>query len=447
MKDMTTGNIPRHLIFFAVPLILGNVFQLTYNAVDSIIIGRFCGKEQLAAIGIANPIMNILIFLIVGICLGAGVLMSEFFGAKKYTRLHHEISTTIILGFSFTILMAIFCFIFIKPILRLVSTPSSLIDNTAIYLRVVFCGLGFCFFYNIFATALRAVGDSRTPIVCVAISAIFNGILDYILVAIAGYGIKGAAISTIISQAISCVLCIGYIYKRQPLLCVKKADFILDPLLMKVTLGYSWATAMQQTVLYIGKVLVQSAVNPLGVDAIATFNAGTKIDDFAYQPGQSISHSMTTLIAQNRGAKLQTREKKGFAYGMIIEVIYGILILFCVMSLRGYLIRLFVDKSETQVIKMGEHYLFLMSCFYVLPCITNGLQGFCRGMGDMKVTLIATTTQMAARVGFSYLLAPIWNISGVATACFCGWICMLLYEVPTIIIMLCGKKSPWKTQP
>ena len=433
MTNMCKGSIPRHLFFYAVPLILGNIFQLTYNAVDSIILGRFSGKSALAAVGVANPIMNILIFLIVGICLGAGVLMSEFYGAGNYKRLKHEISTTITIGFIITLIMTISCIIFIRPILFLAKTPENLMAETSLYLRMVFGGLIFTFFYNIFATTLRAVGDSRTPIICVSISAVLNGVLDYILVAKFAQGIFGAAIATVTSQAVSCFLCTGYVYLKQPLLAVKISDFKVDSSLIKSTLSYSWATAMQQTVLHIGKLLVQSAVNPLGVDSIAAFNAGTKIDDFAYQPGQNIGHSMTTLIAQNRGAGLVKRERAGFKWGMLMEITYGICIFALVALSRGFLIRLFVNAEEINVIQLGKQYLLLMACFYVLPCITNGLQGFFRGMGNMKVTVICTTAQMIGRVGFSYLLAPKYGIPGIAWACFFGWILMLLVEVPQVI--------------
>ncbi|MCR5172538.1 MAG: polysaccharide biosynthesis C-terminal domain-containing protein, partial [Treponema sp.] len=216
MKDMTKGPITGHLISYAVPLILGNFFQLTYNAVDSIILGRFAGKVSLAAAGIANPIMNIMIFFIVGICLGAGILMSEFYGAHDEQKLKKEISTTITIGFIFTLFVSTLCFIFVKQILFLIRTPSELIEPTSHYLRIVFTGLLFTFFYNVFASTLRAVGDSSTPIICVAISAVLNGILDYVLVAIYGLGMTGAAFATIFSQAVSCFLCIGYVYIKEP---------------------------------------------------------------------------------------------------------------------------------------------------------------------------------------------------------------------------------------
>ena len=433
MKDMTQGSIVRHLIGFAVPLILGNFFQLTYNAVDSIILGRFAGKVSLAAAGIANPIMNIMIFFIVGISWGAGVLISEFYGAKNFEKLKHEISTTIAIGFVFTVCVSTVCFVFAVPLLRLVRSPAELIPPSAHYLRIVFCGLLFTFFYNMFAATLRAVGDSKTPIVCVAISAVINGILDFILVALFHWGMTGAAVATVASQAISCVLCIGYVYVREPLIAVRPREFKVDTALMGKTVSYSLATAMQQTVLYVGKLLVQSAVNPLGVDAIATFNAGTKIDDFCYQPEQSIGQAMTTLTAQNHGANNTRRMWLGLRKGLVIEFVYGMLIGAAVIVFRNQLMWLFAGDDEPNVMRLGRQYLFIMACLYTMPAITNGIQGFFRGCGNMKTTVAATTMQMIARAGFSLVLAPHFGIAGVAYACGIGWLVMMLFEVPLLV--------------
>lgn len=432
MKDMTQGGIARHLVGFAVPLILGNFFQLTYNAVDSIVLGRFAGKASLAAAGIANPIMNIMIFFIVGISWGAGVLISEFYGAKDFVKLKHEISTTIVIGFVFTLFVSTVCFVFALPLLRLVRSPHELIAPSAHYLRIVFCGLVFTFFYNMFAAALRAVGDSKTPIVCVAVSAVINGILDVILVAVLRLDMTGAAIATVAAQAISCLLCVGYVYRREPLIAVRPRECRVDAALMGKTISYSLATAMQQTVLYVGKLLVQSAVNPLGVDAIATFNAGTKIDDFCFQPEQSIGQAMTTFTAQNHGARNVRRMLQGLRRGVVIEFAYGVLIGMAVIAFRARLMWLFAGDGEPEVLRLGRRYLFIMACLYTMPALTNGFQGFFRGCGNMKTTVAATTTQMITRACFSLLLAPRLGIAGVAIACGIGWVAMMLFEVPLL---------------
>ena len=432
-KDMTQGSISRQLVTFAVPLILGNFFQLTYNAVDSIILGRFAGKEALAAAGIANPIMNIMIFCIVGISWGAGVLISEFYGRKDFARLKSEVSTTLVVGFAFTVIVSAACFALAVPILRLVRAPAQLRASSAWYLRIIFCGLPCTFFYNMFAAALRAIGDSKTPIVCVAVSAVLNGALDFVLVAVCGLGMTGAAVATVAAQAVACVLCVGFVYLRSPLVAVHPCDFHVDASLLRKTASYSLAGAMQQTVLYVGKLLVQSAVNPLGVDAIATFNAGTKVDDFCYQPEQSIGQAMTTLVAQNRGAGNYQRIRQGLWRGLLIEFGYGVLIGAAVIVLRGPLMHLFAGADEAEVLRLGRRYLLIMALLYTLPAVTNGIQGFFRGMGFMNVTVVATTVQMTARAGCSLLLAPRFGIAGIAISCGIGWFCMMVYEVPLLV--------------
>ena len=442
MKDFTVGKTYPQLINYAVPLILGNFFQLTYNAVDSIILGRFAGKECLAAVGIANPVMNIMIFLIVGICLGAGIIMSEFYGAKDEKKLKSEISTTITIGFAFTLVVSTICFIFVKPLLLAVRCPEDLIDHTANYLRIVFAGLVFTFFYNVYASALRSAGDSTSPIICVAISAVLNGILDFFLVAVCGLEMHGAAYATVASQFISCILIISYVYKKVPLLALKPKEFKIQRSLVMRTVNYSWATALQQCVLYVGKLLVQCAVNPLGVDAIATFNAGTKIDDFCYQPTQSIGHTITTFMAQNRGAKNPKRQREGFLKGLSLEWIYIFVTSVLVVLFRNRLIMLFAGKNEPEVLRLGSQYLFLMGCLYIFPATTNGIQAFFRGTGDVKVTVISTTTQIIFRVAFSFIFCPIFGILGTTYACLAGWLAMLAVELPIFFFAWKKLKKP-----
>lgn len=442
MKDFTVGKTYPQLINYAVPLILGNFFQLTYNAVDSIILGRFAGKECLAAVGIANPVMNIMIFLIVGICLGAGIIMSEFYGAKDEKKLKSEISTTIAIGFLFTLIVSTLCFIFVKQLLRAVRCPDDLIGHTANYLRIVFAGLVFTFFYNVYASALRSAGDSTSPIICVAISAVLNGILDFFLVAVCGLEMHGAAYATVASQFISCILIISYVYKKVPLLALKPKEFKIQRSLVMRTVNYSWATALQQCVLYVGKLLVQCAVNPLGVDAIATFNAGTKIDDFCYQPTQSIGHTITTFMAQNRGAKNPKRQREGFLKGLSLEWIYIFVTSVLVVLFRNRLIQLFTGKNEPEVLRLGSQYLFLMGCLYIFPATTNGIQAFFRGTGDVKITVISTTTQIIFRVAFSFIFCPIFGILGTTYACLAGWLAMLAVELPIFFFAWKKLKKP-----
>lgn len=430
---MTSGNISNHLIKFAVPLVLGNLFQLTYNAADSIIVGRYVGTSALAAVGTANPIMNIIIFLIVGICMGASVLMSEYFGSNDIKKFKREVSTTMIAGLIFTVIIIIVCVILIEPVLRLIQTPQEIISDATTYLRIIFFGLIFTFLYNVYASTLRSIGDSKSPLIFLVISAILNVVMDVIFVVYLKMGVAGAAIATVIAEMFSCLFCIIYVYKKVPLLHFSKHEIVLDKDLLKSTINYSSVTAMQQTCLYVGKVLVQSAVNPLGVEAIATFNAVNRVDDFAFTPQQSISSAMTTFLAQNRGAKKHDRIKRGLWTGLKIETLYWCIIALLVYFGANDLMNLFVPNEGSKVIELGVIYLQLMAFFYILPAWTNGIQGYFRGMGQLKVTLISTFSQMVGRVTFAYLLAPRLGIVGIALSCLAGWGIMLAYEVPVLI--------------
>ena len=280
---MTTGKTAKHLIKFAIPLVLGNIFQLTYNAVDSIIVGRFVGKDALASVGTANPIMNIITFFIIGICLGSSVLMSEFYGKGDLKTFKQEVSTAMIAGLLFTVSILFVCVIFARPLLMLIRTPNEILEEAAGYLRILFSGLLFIFLYNFYSSTLRSIGDTKTPLLFLIISSSLNVLFDLLFVVGFRMGVRGAALATILAQGICVLLCIGYVKKKIPLLHFSKNDIVFKKDLLKKTLSYSFVTAMQQSCLYIGKVLVQSAVNPLGVDTIASFNAVNRIDDHLYR--------------------------------------------------------------------------------------------------------------------------------------------------------------------
>lgn len=428
MMHMTEGNIPKQLAVYSVPLILGNLFQLTYNAVDSVIVGRFIGKEALAAVGTTGPIVNIVILGISGICIGAGVLMSEFFGAKDYPMLKKEMATTSVFGVFFSLILATLGILTAKPLLQLLSVPDEILDMSTTYLQITYLGVPFTYFYNSIAAALKSIGDSKTPLRFLAFAAILNAVLDLIFIGGLGFGIVCSATTTVIAEAVSALLCIWYVYNKIPVLQVKRSEFRIDEKLLKKTLNYGGVTAIQQSCQPIGKLLIQGAINPLGVDMIATFNAVSRIDDFAFTPQQSISHGMTTFVAQNRGAKKSERILQGFRYGMGLEFIYWIMICILILLLREPIMNLFVTEGNDQIIAFGSDYLFLMAFFYILPAFTNGMQGFFRGMGNMHITLVETFIQTSLRVIFTYIFASSMGINGVAYSCVIGWIAMLIFE-------------------
>ena len=426
-RKMTEGSVVRHLIAYALPLILGNFFQLTYNAVDSIVIGKYAGERALAAVSAANPVMTIVILGVSGISIGASVLMSRFFGAGDEKSLKREVATTVIFG-------AIASFAVFVPglacaggLLRLLRVPGEILEAAALYLRIIFVGFLFTFQYNILSASLRSVGDSRTPVVCLALASVLNGCLDVLFVAGFGWGVAGAGAATVIAQAVSAGLCFAYMQRRVAVLRLQWADMRVDRELLKETLKSGSVTALQQACQPIGKVLIQSVINAQGIAMIAAFNAVNRVDDFACIPEQSISSGMMTCIAQNRGAGQKGRVRETLRKGMLMEVAYGVFILLTVQLLKRPVMALFAAQDSAQMFQMGVDYLTYMAFFYILPGMTNGLQGFFRGMGEMKTTLAGTFIQISIRTAVVWLLVPRIGLTGAAWACAAGWTVMLLY--------------------
>ncbi|GAB5609815.1 MATE family efflux transporter [Allocoprococcus similis] len=432
-KDLTTGKIMPILVNFTVPLVLGNLFQLTYNAVDSIIVGHFVGKEALAAVGICNPISTLMILFLNGLCMGASILMGIQYGAKDYKTLHRQISTTMLSGVVFSFFLTLFCVVFAVPILHLLQVDASIMEMTRQYLRIIFMGLMFTFLYNFFSSTLRALGDSASPLYFLIISAVLNIFGDLFFVIVLKAGSNGCAISTVLSEALCCLFCVIYIQKKVPILRLGKKWLVFDSSLLKKTIAYGWASAMQQATVQMGKIAIQALVNTMGVSVAAAFAVVNRIDDFAITPEQNIAHAMTALMAQNKGAGKNDRMREGFRCGMILEIVYGVVVMVICLVFAGELMALFVKDEE--VIGHGVIYLHLIAVMYILPAITNAIQGFFRGIGDLKVTLMSSFTNMAVRVIAAAPMILLWNfgIEALPYSYLAGWVAMLLVETPLMI--------------
>ena len=432
-KDLTTGKIMPILVNFTVPLVLGNLFQLTYNAVDSIIVGHFVGKEALAAVGICNPISTLMILFLNGLCMGGSILLGIQYGAKDYKTLHRQISTTMLSGVVFSFFLTLFCVVFAVPILHLLQVDASIMEMTRQYLRIIFLGLMFTFLYNFFSSTLRALGDSASPLYFLIISAVLNIFGDLFFVIVLKAGSNGCAISTVLSEALCCLFCIIYIQKKVPILRLGKKWLVFDSRLLKKTIAYGWASAMQQATVQMGKIAIQALVNTMGVSVAAAFAVVNRIDDFAITPEQNIAHAMTALMAQNKGAGKNDRMREGFRCGMILEIVYGAAVMVICQVFAGELMALFVKDEE--VIGHGVIYLHLIAVMYILPAVTNAIQGFFRGIGDLKVTLMSSFTNMAVRVIAAAPMILLWNfgIEALPYSYLAGWVAMLLVETPLMI--------------
>lgn len=432
-KDLTTGKIMPILIRFTIPLVLGNLFQLTYNAVDSIIVGHFVGKEALAAVGICNPISTLMILFLNGLCMGASILMGMQYGAKDYDTLHRQISTTMLSGVIFSLILSTACILFARPILILMQADAGILSLTTEYLQIIFLGLVFTFLYNFFSSTLRALGDSNTPLYFLMISAVLNILGDLFFVVVLKAGSNGCAVSTVLSEALCCIFCVIYIQKKVPLLRLGKKWLVFDRSLLMRTIAYGWTSALQQATVQLGKLGIQAIVNTMGVSVAAAFAIVNRIDDFAYTPEQNIAHAMTALMAQNKGAGKKDRMREGFRCGMILEIIYGLIVFaLCFLFAREFMLCFIKDE---EVIGHGVIYLHLISLMYILPAVTNGIQGYFRGIGDLKITLISSFVNMGIRV---LAAAPLvfkmhLGIEALPYSYLAGWIAMLIVELPLLL--------------
>ena len=406
-KDMTTGPITPLLVNFTIPLVLGNLFQLTYNAVDSIIVGKFVGEDALAAVGTSNPLMTLAILFINGVCLGAGILVSLAFGAGNTELVERQVSTTAIAGSVFSLVFSLTCVILANPLLRLLQVPEEILPIAVNYLRIVFGGLLFTFFYNFLAATMRALGDSKSALYFLMISSVLNIGGDLFFVEVLDWGSEGCALSTVLSEALCCVFCLIYIRWKVPVLQLGRRWFIFDSSLLKKTISYGWTSAMQQATVQLGKIAIQAIVNT--------------------------SHATTTLMAQNRGANKKERVRASFFCGLKLEFLYAIFITAVCFFFAEPIIRLFV--TDAAVVHLGVRFLKLVSLFYLMPSLTNGIQGGFRGLGDLKITLNSSTLNMAGRVAAAavFVLLMKMDIEALPYSYVVGWILMLVYEAPMMV--------------
>ena len=435
MDDMTKGRPLGHLVKYAVPLLLGNLMQLMYNAVDSIIAGRFIGEDALAAEGIAAPVMNMVILLVSGITIGAGILMSEAFGAKDMARLRKLNGTTLVLGIISGSVVAVVGFILSRSILCLMDTPLSILDSTTWYLSITFLGVPFVFIFNSLSSGLKSVGDSKTPLLFLAFSSILNASLDLVFLGLLGFGIICSAVTTVVAEIVSAILAFWWMKKKNREISPSIGDMKLEKRTVLAILKYGGPTALQQAVQPCGKLFIQSAVNSLGVSAIAAFNASSRIDSFALIPEQGIAAAVATFIAQNRGGGKKERVMPGFRAGLALEICYALFIGAVVFFFRDIFVSLFVGGEAAEaVVREGSKYLYVMSFFYIFPSLTNLTQSFFRGCGKMYVTIAATFTQISFRTVFTFLLSSSIGIQGVAFASGIGWAAMLIWEIPYMLL-------------
>ena len=436
-KDLTKGNITQTLLFFAVPMILGNLLQQFYNITDMVIVGRFIGPDALAAVGSAYTLMTFLTSVIIGLCMGCGALFSLYYGAKKINELKESLWVSFWLILAVTLMIYIIVFSCTDGILQLLQTPAEIYEIMYDYIRVIFIGIGFTFLYNFFAFVLRAIGNSFLPLIFLAVSTVMNIVLDLWFVIGLHWGVAGAAAATVIAQAAAGVgiVIAAFIPNRKTaelpdtndqtsLIFPQKCHRRIRKEMIRKVGQYAFFTCLQQSVMNFGILMIQGLVNSFGTVIMAAFAAAVKIDTLAYMPVQEFGNAFSLFLSQNYGAGKKDRVRQGILVSVRISVLFCLIISAIVWIFARFFMEIFVDASETAIIDEGIRYLHIEGAFYWgIGCLFL-LYGLYRAIGKPNMSLVLTVISLGTRVALAYLLAPSTplGVTAIWWAIPIGWI-------------------------
>ena len=421
--ELTQGPVVRSMLRFAVPMILGNLLQQCYNVADTLIVGQFLGPDALAAVGSAFTLMTFLTSILLGLCMGSGAVFSIRFGQRDEKGLKEGICASFVFIAGLTLLLNVLAFVCMDGIRPFLRVPEALWGMMRDYLAVIFCGIIATFLYNYFASLLRAVGNSVTPLVFLAVSAGLNIILDLWFVLGLVRGVAGAAEATVISQYIVGIGIAIYTWVRCPRLRVNRAHWRIRWGCIREIAGFSILTCVQQSVMNLGILIVQGLVNSFGPAVMAAFAAAVKIDAFAYMPVQDFGNAFSTFIAQNYGAQKEGRIRAGLKAAVRTVLLFCIVISAAVWVFARPLMLLFVDAGESAIISEGVRYLRIEGAFYCgIGCLFL-LYGLYRAVGKPGMSVALTVISLGTRVALAYILSavPAFGIAGIWWSVPIGW--------------------------
>ena len=419
--DLTSGPVMSSMLRFAVPMILGNLLQQCYNVADTLIVGQFLGANALAAVGSAYTLMTFITSIMLGLSMGSGALFSIRFGERDYDRMKESMTASFVLIAGICIVLNVLVFLLIDQILWFLRVPDEVWDLMREYLVVIFYGIIATFLYNYFASLLRAIGDSRTPLIFLAISAVLNIVLDLWFVVGLERGVAGAAEATVISQYVSGVGLMAFTWFRKKELRPEKRHLRVTRRCLSEISSFSLLTCVQQSVMNLGILMVQGLVNSFGTGVMAAFAAGVKIDSLAYMPLQEFGNAFSTFVSQNMGAGRMDRVRKGMARAFMIAAIFGLLVSMIVFIIPDFLMTIFVDPSERDIIAIGRSYLRIEGSFYALIGFLFLFYGIFRALKHPAVSLILTIISLGLRVVLAYAMAGPIGETGIWMSIPIGW--------------------------
>lgn len=441
-KDLTQGNVTKSILLFAAPMILGNLLQQCYNIVDMLIVGRALGAGALAAVGAAYTLMTFLTSVLIGMCMGSGTVFSFYFGKGDDRRMKEGMTASFLFITAVTIAMNILVFAAIDPILRMLKIPADIHEMMREYVWIIFWGIFFIFLYNYFAFALRAVGNSVIPLWFLGISSVANIVLDVVLVMGIHMGVAGAAWATVLSQIIAGAGIGFYIWIKEPLLRFPMGvrSIMESRKSLPEIVHFSLAASVQQSVMNFGILMIQGLVNSFGTAVMAAFAAAVKIDSFAYMPAQEFANAFSIFISQNRGAGKQDRVDQGVRSSVKMSLLFCIVVSVFVVLMAKYLMMIFIQPTETDIIQIGIGYLRIEGTFYCGIGLLFLWYGYYRAIGKPEMSVVLTVISLGTRVLLAYTLAPVEGIGvyGIWWAIPIGW---FLADVTGYVYMMKNRKK------
>lgn len=437
---MTEGVIWKEILLFSIPLLLGNLFQQLYNAVDSVVVGNYIGAQALAAVGSSAPVINLLVSFFMGLAVGAGVIISRYFGARKKEELHIAVHTSLALTFAAGLVMTLIGVLISPYVLQWVGTPSDVMESSVLYLRIYFLGILSVMVYNMGSGILRAVGDSRNPLYFLIVSSVTNIILDMLFVIVFHMGIAGVGWATLIAQTISAVLTMLLLMRTKEEYQVKLKHIRFHKHMLYEIVRLGLPSGLQNAIVSFSNVIVQSNINAFGSLAMAGCGSYTKIDGFAILPVMSYSMALTTFTGQNMGAKKYDRVKQGAKTGILMSVITIVCISALLLILGPNVLAIF--SSDPTVIKYGLYMMHVLAPGYIFLAISHAFNGIIRGAGITTVPMIVMVTCWCGlRMAWILTSVPLFHDIGVV---FMGW--PLTWIASALWLFLYYRKGSWMTR-
>ena len=430
INDMTIGSPAKLIIKFMIPMCLGNLFQQFYNVVDSIVAGQFLGVQALAAIGSTGSLMFFVIGWLNGLTSGFAIMVAQSFGAKQYDRMRHYVAMSIYLSVAFALVMTIGFSVANEQILRLMNYSDEIMPSVKGYMGIIYMGLLVTVAYDALSAFLRALGDSRSPLYFLMISAGINVVLDIVLIVVMGMGVEGCAYATVIAQAISALLCFIYICKKFPILRLKKTDFQIALKSLGKLLGLGIPMALQFSITAIGTIIVQGAINIYGENCMAGFSAAGKLQNIFMTVFVAFGATIATYVGQNRGAGKMDRVKQGVKYSWIMLLIWSGIEMLLVYLGGKYFTYLFISPSQTDVIQVSVTYFRTVFWAYPFLCTIFVFRNALQGMGYGLVPMLGGVFELVARATIVLLVAGRTSFAGVCLADPMAWIAALIPLIP-----------------